>query len=144
MNDSSTPLNKSLRRSWLLLIEAIAGAATGVLLAVGGGFGGPVLVRGVENGWNDLVASLIGTLLGYMIGAPLGVIGSARLLKQGGVAWRAVLGSSIGGVAIMLLAEPLRLNQSSWLLMLSFASVALLGAVWGFQKRRPSPRREAA
>jgi hypothetical protein len=136
--NSSTPINGPLPRPWPLLVEAIAGGATGVLLAFGGGYLGPVLVRGFENGWNDLVASVLGALLGYIIGAPLGVIVSGRLLKQRGVIWRSVLGSFVGGVAIALLAEPLRLNQQSWLLMTVFAAAALLGAVWGFQRRASS------
>jgi hypothetical protein len=144
MPNASPPINRAARGIWPLLIEALAGAATGVVLAVGGGYLGPVLVRGFANGWNDLVASVLGALGGYIIGAPLGVIISARLLNQRGVAWRAVLGSVLGGVAIMLLAEPLRLNQQSWLLMLSLASAALIGALWGFQPRRTRKRREAA
>lgn len=120
---------------WPLLIEAVVGAATGVLLAVSGGYLGPMLVRGFENGWNDLAASVIGMLIGYIVGAPLGVVASARLLNQRGVAWRAWLGSVIGGIAIMLLAEPLRLNQQAWLLMATFASAALVGALVGFRKR---------
>ncbi len=135
MYDTYTPNKQPWCRPWLLLVVASAGAATGVLLAVTGGYIGPLLVRGVANGWNDLVASVIGALLGYSIGAPLGVSVSARLLKQSGAAWRAVLGSLLGGVAVMLLAEPLRLNQQSQLLMLVFAGVMLVGAVWGFQKR---------
>ena len=135
MDDTSTLSQQPQRRPWLLLVEAIAGAATGVLLAVTGGYIGPLLVGGFANGWNDLVASVLGALLGYSIGAPVGVIVSARLFKQRGVAWRAVLGSMLGGVAGMLVAAPLRLNQQSQLLMLVLAGVMLIGAVWGFQKR---------
>jgi len=135
MHDTYTSANHRPGGMWPLLIEAIAGAATGVLLAVSGGYLGPVLVRGFENGWNDLAASVVAMLIGYMVGAPLGVVASARLLNQRGVAWRAWLGSAIGGIAIMLLAEPLRLNQHAWLLMATFASTALIGALAGFRKR---------
>lgn len=135
MRDASMFFNRPTRRPWLLLSETIVGAATGVLLAFGGGYLGPVLTQGIANGWNDLAASVIGALVGYVIGAPLGVIVSARLLKQRGVPWRSVLGSVLGGLLILLLAEPLRLNQYSWLLMLTFASVALIGALVGFQKK---------
>ena len=138
MQTSHTPVNQFARRIGPLLIEAITGAGIGLLLAVGGGYLGPVLVRSAENGWNDLVASVLGMLIGYITGAPLGVIASARLLRRPGVAWRAVLGSIVGGVAIMLLAEPLRLNQYSWLLLLSFASAALIGALVGYQRWRPN------
>ncbi len=135
MHDTYTGANRGPGGMWPLLIEAIAGAATGVLLVVSGGYLGPVLVRGFENGWNDLVASVVGMLIGYMAGAPLGVVASARLLNQRGVAWRAWLGSAIGGIAIMLLAEPLRINQHPWLLMAIFASAALVGALAGFRKK---------
>lgn len=135
MDTMSPPGGKQWPRAVALLIEAIAGAGAGALLALIGGFAGPALVRGFENGWNDLVASVIGALLGYVVGAPLGVIVSARLLRQRGVIWRSVVGSFAGGVAVALLAEPLRLNQQSWLLMIVLAIVPLIGAVWGFQRR---------
>lgn len=135
MSGSHISLDRQQRRPWQLPVEVLAGAATGLVLSFGGGYLGPMLVRGFENGWNDLAASLVGALLGYLLGAPLGVIAAAHVMRRHGLAWRAVLGSAVGGVAIVLLAEPLRLNQQPWLLMSSFAAAALLGAVLGFHKR---------
>ena len=72
MHSSLTPINTP--RAWPLLVEALAGVGIGVLLAISGGYLGPWLTHGVDNGWNDLVSSVLGALLGYKVGAPLGVI----------------------------------------------------------------------
>ena len=129
-----------MRLSGILLVELLCGALIGFLLALTGGWVGPWLTGRVSNGWNDLIASILGAFAGYMLGASLGVVVGGRLLGQQGVAWRAVLGSVLGGVAVMLLAEPLRLNRDSSVLMVSFALVALIGAVVGFQRwRKPAP-----
>ena len=85
---------------------------------------------------SDLVGSVLGVLAGYALGAPLGVIAAAALLRQRGRPLLSLLGGVLGGVAVALLAEPLRLNQESSILALVFALVVLASALLGFHIRR--------
>lgn len=131
-------------RAIVLLVESMSGALAGFALATAAGLVGRALGQGSASGWGDLVGNVLGLIAGYILGAPLGVTVSARLMKQPGVAWRALFGSITGGVAVLLLAEPLRLNRDVTTLMVAFGGIALAGALIGFQTRRRSARRGTA
>ena len=127
-------------RPWApLLVEAFVGAGVGVLLAIGGGYLGPMLVNNDPEGFRALGASVVGVVVGFVAGAPLGVVIGGRLLRARGVAWRAFVGSVIGAGLGALIAGLLRLNQDADLLRWTFAGLTLLGAIIGYQRFRPAP-----
>lgn len=137
MSDTNSfPLVSRPRRSGLLLLQLALGALAGGLLALCGGWIGPLLTDEASNGWSDLIGSVLGALAGYALGAPLGVIGAAALLRQRGRPWLSLLGGVLGGIAVLALAEPLRLNRDSGVLVLAYAAVVLACALAGFYMRR--------
>jgi outer membrane lipoprotein SlyB len=137
MSDTSSfPPLAQPRRIGLFLFQLVLGVVVGALLALCGGWIGPLLTNEASNGWSDLVGSVLGALAGYALGAPLGVIAAAAVLRQRGRPLFSMLGGILGGVAVLLLAEPLRLNQESSVLVLVFALVVLAGALLGFYIRR--------
>jgi len=124
-----------------LLAELAGGCVAGLLLARGGGLAGAWLGRSGAPGWGDLVGAVLGLFLGYLIGVPVGLTLVGRLLKQRGSFWLALLGSILGGALVALLAEPLRLNQSSSLLSFSVFFVALAFATIGYNLRQATRSR---
>jgi hypothetical protein len=103
-----------------LLAELAGGIIIGLLLARLGGLAGVIL----------------GVFVAYIVGVAAGLSIAGRLLRQRGSFWLALLGSILGGVLVVLLAEPLRLNQSTAVLSFAvfFASLAL--AMIGYNLRR--------
>jgi hypothetical protein len=137
MSDTSNlSLSAQPRRIGLVLLQIALGALCGGLLALGGGWIGPLLTDEASNGWSDLIGSVLGALAGYALGAPLGVIGAAALLRRRGRPLLSVLGGVLGAVAVLALAEPLRLNRQSGVLVLAYAIVVLASALVGFHMRR--------
>lgn len=126
-------------RPWAPLVEALLGAGVGLLVAIGGGYLGPALVNNDPEGFRALGASVVGAVVGYIAGAPVGVVLGGRLLRQRGVPWRAFAGSALGAALAVLVAALLRLNVEPTLLRWTFAGLTLLGAVVGFQRRRSAP-----
>ena len=118
-----------------LLAQVVLGVLVGGLLALCGGWLGPLLTDEASNGWSDLIGSVLGALGGYALGAPLGVIVAAALGRQRGRPILSLLGGIANGVAILLIAEPLGLNRQAGALVLTYALVVLLGALGGFYVR---------
>lgn len=137
MSDTSSfPPLMQPRRVGLFLFQLVLGVVLGGVLALCGGWIGPLLTNEASNGWSDLVGSVLGVLAGYALGAPLGVIAAGAVLRQRGRPLLSLLGGVLGGAAVLLLAEPLRLNQESSVLVLVFALVVLAGALLGSYIRR--------
>jgi hypothetical protein len=110
-----------------LAAQLIAGISGGIALGLLiGWIGGQTTPEPV--GMDELARFLGGILLGY----PLGVIGGIYLmshfLRAEGSAALLALGTFFGLGLIMLLAEPLRLNQNTYFLLLL---IALSPASWG-------------
>jgi hypothetical protein len=92
----------------LVVIQVIAAGALGVLLAVAGGFLGAGLFGGVgDSGWNDLIASVMGMLLGAALGATVGVYGAGVVLGRRGSLPGALLGGFLGLALFLLTIQPL-------------------------------------
>jgi hypothetical protein len=115
-----------------LLAELIGGIAVGLALAWLGGRLGALVGRGGQAEFADLIGAVLGTFLGYIVGVAAGVTLAGRLLGRRGSLWLALAGSILGGVLVALLAEPLRLNQSTRVLSFSLFFAALVLAVAGF------------
>jgi hypothetical protein len=120
------------------MAELAGGIVAGLLLAWLGGLGGAALGSSSTNIFGDLIGALLGTFAGYVVGVAAGLSIAGRLLKQGGSFWLALLGSTLGGVLVALLAEPLRLNQNTSLLGFSLFFAALALALVGYNLRRRS------
>jgi hypothetical protein len=119
-----------------LLAELAGGIVAGLLLARLGGLAGAALGRGSPNQFGDLIGALLGTFAAYIVGVAAGLSIAGRLLKQRGSFWLALLGSILGGVLVALLAEPLRLNQSTEVLGFAVFFMSLALALAGYNLRR--------
>jgi hypothetical protein len=119
-----------------LLAELVGGIAVGLLAAGLGGRLGALAGRAGAGEFADLIGAVLGTFLGYIVGVAAGVAVAGRLLRRRGSFWLALAGSILGGVLVALLAEPLRLNQSTRVLSFSLFFVALALAVVGFNLGR--------
>lgn len=139
LGTNNLPPSSRMARVGLYMLQLALGAVVGGALALIGGWLGPLVTDEASNGWSDLVGSVIGVLAGYALGAPLGVLAAAALLRQRGRALLCLLGGVLSAVAVLLLAEPLRLSQQSSVLVLVYAIVVLQAALLGFHiRRRPA------
>ena len=98
------------------LAVVLGGVAGGVVLGLPAAVAGRMLGQPATSGWGDLVGVLLGALLGYPVGATVGATLVSRRLRGGGPPWPALLGSAVGVGLVLVLAEPLRLNQAPLLL----------------------------
>lgn len=111
----------------------LAGAFSGFLIAIPGIVIGAALVSGNDaGGFGDLVGGILGMVLGYPLGAVLGIWLYGRIFKYPGSIWLALAGSIMGVVLIFGLAEPLNLNADSNLLLVSYFTLTVVLASWGY------------
>jgi hypothetical protein len=137
MSDEAPARPKTARLGVVaLLAELAGGVAIGLGAAWLGGWLGALAGRGGEAEFADLIGAVLGTFVGYIVGVAAGVSIAGRLLGRRGSLWLALAGSILGGVLVALLAEPLRLNQSTRVLSFSLFFAALALAVAGFNLRR--------
>ncbi len=111
---------------------AVLGIAFGVIGALIGG-----RVLGSDSvGFGALGLAIAGIIIGYPAGIIVGIISIKKFLHQQGSLLFAILGSIIGAVIIMLLAEPLNLNSNTNLLFgVFFLSVPVFCLVGFYLKR---------
>jgi hypothetical protein len=122
-----------------LVAEFLAGVLGGLVLGALGGFVGRTLGSMLDNGWGDLVAALSLASFGYVIGAAIATAFVRRRLAGSGSWWRALAGSFLGGRLVLLLAQPLRLNESPALLQASFVLLSPPGAMLAMRARGRAP-----
>jgi hypothetical protein len=143
MSDEAPTRPWTARRGVVALLAELAGAvAVGLAAAWLGGRLGALAGRGGQAEFADLVGAVLGTFLGYIVGVAIGVSVAGRLLGRRGSPWLALAGSVLGGVLVALLAEPLRLNQSTRVLAFSLFFAAPALALLGFNLRRLRRRSE--
>ena len=136
MSDEAPARSGAARRSIVALPAELAGGiAVGLAAAWLGGRLGALVGRGGQAEFADLAGIVLGIFLGYILGVPVGISAVGRLLGRRGSFWLALAGSILGGVLVALLAEPLRLNQSTRVLSFSLFFAALALAVAGFNLR---------
>ena len=137
MRDASSAEPRPARGNVVALFAELAGGiVVGLALAWAGGRLGALAARGGQAEFADLIGAVLGTFLGYIVGVAAGVVLAGRLVRRRGSFWLALAGSILGGVLVALLAEPLRLNQSTRLLSFVLFFVALALAALGFNLRR--------
>ena len=118
------------------LAVVLGGVVGGVVLGLPAAAVGRMLGQPATTGWGDLVGVLLGALLGYPVGVATGATLTSRRLQRGGSPWPALLGSVVGVGLVLVLAEPLRLNQSPLLLAGLFLLLPPVLAALALQWRR--------
>jgi hypothetical protein len=116
---------------WMMLAAAFGGfvvAVPGLLIGarVGNSFGG----------FGDLVGAIAGMIFGYPLGVALGVLVFSRVFKFPGSPWLGALGAVLGMAVVLILAEPLNLNNNSNLMLGSMFLGTSLLATWGFHLKK--------
>jgi hypothetical protein len=119
----------------IVIAEVIAGIVGGLILGAAAGFVGRTLGGLLNNGWGDLVGALVLGAVGYVIGAAIGAAFIRRRLTQTGSWGWALAGSLVSAGLVLLLAQPLRLNESPVLLQGVFVILPPVGAMLALQLR---------
>lgn len=114
----------------------LAGAFIGFLLAVPGILVGAWALSGNDaGGFEELIGAIMGMVFGYPLGVVLGIWIYARIFKYPGSVWLALAGAVMGVVLIFGLAEPLNLNSNSDVLLVSYFTLTVILATWGYHLR---------
>ncbi len=87
-------------------------------------------------GFGALGLAIGGVIIGYPTGIIVGIIAIKKFLHQRGSLLFAILGSIIGAVIVMLLAEPLNLNSNTNLLFGVFFLSVPVFCLAGFYLKR--------
>ncbi|MFC1992883.1 hypothetical protein ACFLV3_03630 [Chloroflexota bacterium] len=133
MSQKSAALGKNIIRFVIMIIGlGIMGIAFGVIGAL---IGGKVL--GSDSvGFGALGLAIGGVIVGYPAGIIVGIISIRKIFHQQGSLLLGILGSIIGAVITMVLAEPLNLNSNTNLLFgVFFLSVPAFCLIGYFLKR---------
>lgn len=132
-----TSLQRPQRALAVLVAQLLGGGALGWLTATVAGLVAARLVPvPTGGGMGDLVIVTVAATIGFVVGAAVGVALFGRLFGRHGSFWLALLGALVGGLLVLLLAEPLRLNQDSTVLLWSFSLASLALATAGYYLRR--------
>jgi uncharacterized membrane protein len=118
------------------LLELLAGAVLGGGMLLLGSRIGAKLGAGASNGWGDIIGALVGSVLAYPIGFVAGMWLVAWRLRLPHSLWRGIFGAALGLVLVLLLAEPLRLNQDSRVMVTLLYLVPSVTALLGFNQPR--------
>ena len=115
---------------------AIGLGILGILFAVIGALIGGRALGGDSIGFGALGLAIGGVIIGYPTGIIVGIVSIKKILHQRGSLLLGILGSIIGAVITMVLAEPLNLNSNTNLLFgVFFLSVPVFCLVGFFLKR---------
>lgn len=118
------------------VIQTIGVGIAGIIVGIAGILAGAFIMKGELSGFGDLAGGLMGLVIGYPLGAIIGIIVINRVLHYHGSLLLGVIGSILGAVLTIGLAEPLNLNlNSNILFVVFFLSIPLLGMI-GFNIKR--------
>ena len=133
MSQKSSSLARNIVKFVIMTIGlGIIGIVFGVIGAL---IGGKVL--GSDSfGFGALGLALGGIIIGYPAGIIVGIISIRKILHQPGSLLFGILGSIIGAVITMVLAEPLNLNSNTNLLFGVFFLSVPVFCLAGFFLRR--------
>ena len=104
---------------WLSIGGVIGGLLGGALLGLVGRFIG----ASNPTGWGDLVGAVTGLLLGSQVGVLIGLLLAGYGLGYKQRVWIAIPIIIVCAVAVMLFADPLRLNANLGFLLLALVGV---------------------
>jgi uncharacterized membrane protein len=125
-------MNQSLRTTFL---ELVAGVVLGGCMLLLGSWVGAKLGAGASSGWGDIVGALFGSVLAYPVGFVAGIWVVAWRLHLPHSLWRGIFAAVLGVVLVLLLAEPLRLNRDSRVMVTLLYLVPSVAALIGFNQR---------
>lgn len=124
------------RRIFQFVLMAVGLGLLGIVFAVIGALIGGRVLGSDSAGFGALGLAIGGVIIGYPAGIIVGIISIKRILHQKGSLLLGILGSIIGAVTTMILAEPLSLNSNINLLFgVFFLSVPVFCLVGFFLKR---------
>lgn len=113
------------------VLMAFSLGVLGIVFAVLGAIIGGRVLGSDSFGFGALGLAIAGIIIGYPAGIIIGIISIKKLLHQKGSLLFGILGSIIGAIIIVLLAEPLNLNSNTTLLfglfLLSVPAFCLAG-----------------
>ena len=115
---------------------AIGLGIVGIVFGVVGALIGGTIVGSDSVGFAALGLAIGGIIIGYPAGIIVGIISIKRVFHQQGSILFGMLGSIIGAVVIMVLAEPLNLNSNSGLLFGAFFLSVPVFCLGGFLLKR--------
>jgi len=109
---------------------------SGVVFGLIGALIGGKVLGGDSFGFGALGLALGGIIIGYPTGIIVGIVSIKKILHQRGSLLLGILGSIIGSVIIIALAEPLNLNSNSGLLFGVFCLSVPVFCLGGFFLRK--------
>ena len=118
------------------LLELLAGAVLGGGMLLLGSRVGAKLGAGAGNGWGDIIGALVASVLAYPVGFVAGMWLVAWRLRLPHNIWRGIFGAVLGLVLVLLLAEPLRLNQDSRVMVTLLYLVPSVASLFAFNQPR--------
>jgi len=133
MPQQSSPIAGRILKFVLMTVSL---GVLGILFGVIGALIGGKVLGSDSVGFGALGLAIGGVIIGYPAGIIIGIISIKKILHQQGSLLLGILGSIIGAVMIMVLAEPLNLNSNTNLLFgVFFLSVPVFCLVGFFLKR---------
>ena len=133
MSQKSSSLAKNMVK---FVIMTIGLGIIGIIFGLVGALIGGKVLGGDSFGFGALGLALGGIIIGYPAGIIVGIISIRKVLHQQGSLLLGILGSIIGAIITMVLAEPLNFNSNPNLLFgVFFLSVPLFCLVGFFLKR---------
>jgi hypothetical protein len=121
-----------------LPLAIIAQIVAGCALGAGAGYlgtlvGGALVPSDSGGGFRDVIAQLVGLVVGYPIGVSAGVWLAGLLLGRAGSAPATVIGAALG-VAVALLLTPLFMGGPVLLGWVLLFTLGMLGALAGYHR----------
>ncbi|MFC1952140.1 hypothetical protein ACFLV8_00695 [Chloroflexota bacterium] len=118
------------------IIMTIGLGIMGIVFGVIGALIGSKVLGSNSVGFGDLGLAIGGVIVGYPTGIIVGIISIRKIFHQHGSLLLGILGSIIGAVIIMVLAEPLHLNSNTSLLFVAFFLAVPVFCLIGFFLKR--------
>ncbi|MFC1989981.1 hypothetical protein ACFLVW_05420 [Chloroflexota bacterium] len=123
-------------RIFKFILMSIGLGVLGIVFGVIGALIGGKVLGSDSVGFGALGLAIGGVIIGYPTGIIVGIISIRKILHQQGSLLLGILGSIIGAVITMVLAEPLNLNSNTNLLFgVFFLSVPVVCLIGFFLKR---------
>ena len=118
------------------VIMTIGLGVVGIIFGLAGTLIGGLVIGDGSSGFGALGLALAGIIIGYPTGIIVGIVLIKKILHQRGSLSLGILGSIVGAVTTLVVAEPLNLNSNPNLLFgVFFLSVPLFCLVGFFLKR---------
>ena len=132
----STKSSFAAERIFKFILMTIGLGVLGIVFGIIGALIGGKVLGGDSVGFGALGLAIGGVIIGYPTGIIVGIISIKKILHQKGSLLLGILGSIIGAVITIFLAEPLNLNSNTNLLFGVFFLNVPVFCLIGFFLRR--------